>query len=67
MSSMVLFDRYEITPMSKAKMLAEAFAKAVEIITADLDSLLLEREEEIGALSEKLEIYEPKLKPRKFT
>jgi len=67
MSSMVLFDRYEVTPKSKAEALAADIRKSFEEGMADLENLLRERDQEIADLRERLEKYEPELKPKKFS
>lgn len=67
MSSMVLFDRYEITPKAKAEELAADIQRSFKEGMADLEALLREREAEIEALQERLEKYEPSPKPNKFS
>jgi hypothetical protein len=66
MSSMVLFDRYEVTPKSKAEKLAADIRKSFEEGMADLEQLLRERDAEVADLQARLEKYEPSSKPQKF-
>lgn len=65
MSEMVLFDRYEI-PKPIARSLAADIRKSFEEGMADLEQLLKARESEIEELQERLEKYEPSLKPDKY-
>lgn len=67
MNSMVLFDRYEITPMKKAKHLAAEIRASFSEGMKDLEQLLKEREEEIENLHDRLERYEPSWRPKKYT
>jgi len=60
-----LFDRWEITPKSKAESLAKEIRKSFDAGTKDLTQLLIEREDEIDRLSERLDKYEPRFKPKK--
>jgi len=66
MSSMVLFDRYEVTPKSKAEALAADIRKSFQEGMADLELLLMEKDTEIADLQARLEKYEPSVKPKKY-
>lgn len=66
MSEMVLVDRYEIKKPI-AKILAADIRKSFEFGMADLEKLLKEKDLEILSLEEKLEKYEPVLKPQKYS
>jgi len=66
MSEMVLVDRYEIKKPI-AKILAADIRKSFELGIADLEKLLKEKDLEIISLEEKLEKYEPALKPQKYS
>jgi len=66
MSEMVLVDRYEIKKPI-ARILAIDIRKSFEAGTADLENLLKEKDLEIFSLQEKLEKYEPALKPEKYS
>jgi len=63
MSSMVLFDRYEVTPKSKAEALAADIRKSFEEGMADLENLLRERDQEIADLVQLVHVLS--MKPRR--